>query len=190
MQRIIFMVLDTDKSDSELLADVQNAVREMQDTTSDGDGTEPAITLSARGSCRCRFSERVDVLAFQQKFRVPMAQEPSWLPEHLFEFRYKFLQEELQEFFAACAMHDMHGAADALVDLSYVLHGTALMMGLPWPMLWEEVQRKNMQKERAKHAGESKRGSSFDVVKPAGWTPPDHTEALGNGPWPTLKAED
>lgn len=133
------------------------------------------------------FKERADVLRFQQKFSVPMAKEPSFLDLQAFQFRLKFLKEELLEFEVAHLAGDMRGTADALVDLAYVLHGTALMMGLPWPMLWDEVQRKNMQKERAKHAGESKRGSALDVVKPAGWTPPDHTAALGAGPWPCLE---
>jgi len=135
------------------------------------------------------YGERADVLAFQQKFSVPMAKEPTWLPPELQAFREKFLHEELNEFITAYSEKDMHGAADALVDLAYVLHGTALMMGLPWPMLWDEVQRKNMQKMRAKSAEQSKRGSSFDVIKPEGWTPPDHTAALGVGPWKTLKVE-
>ena len=56
------------------------------------------------------------------------------------------------------------------------------MMGLPWPQLWDEVQRANMAKERAKHAGESKRGSALDVVKPEGWVPPDVAGALSSRP--------
>lgn len=133
------------------------------------------------------YSERTDVLAFQQKFQVPMASAPAFLDPQAFEFRLKFLQEELDEFKDSHEAGDMHGAADALVDLAYVLHGTALMMGLPWPRLWEEVQRANMAKERATHAGQSKRGSALDVIKPPGWKDPDHTAALGVGPWPTLQ---
>lgn len=152
------------------------------------------------------FKERADVLAFQQKFSVPMAKEPSFLDKAALMFRLKFMVEELQEFSDANGLTlklelletgatenpdgDMHGAADALVDLAYVLHGTALMMGLPWPMLWAEVQRANMQKERAKRAADSKRGSAYDVVKPAGWKSPDHVAALGVGPWPVLKLEE
>lgn len=133
------------------------------------------------------YRERVDVLAFQQKFQVPMASQPAFLDPQAFEFRFRFMHEELQEFLEAHMKGDMHGAADALVDLAYVLHGTALMMGLPWPRLWEEVQRANMAKERATHAGQSKRGSALDVIKPEGWKAPDHTAALGTGPWPTLQ---
>lgn len=135
------------------------------------------------------YKERTDVLAFQQKFNVPMAAVPSFLGEQAFEFRLRFLQEELDEFARDHAAGDMHGAADALVDLAYVLHGTALMMGLPWASLWAEVQRANMAKVRATHASESKRGSALDVVKPEGWKAPDHTAALGVGPWPTLETE-
>ena len=143
--------------------------------------------ISVPAACHIAgFKERRDVLAFQQKFEVPMASKPQFLQEEAFQFRLKFMQEELNEFEDGHITGDMHEAADALVDLAYVLHGTALMMGLPWPMLWDEVQRANMAKVRAKHAGESKRGSALDVVKPEGWTPPDHTAALGTGPWGVL----
>lgn len=135
------------------------------------------------------YKECADVLTFQQKFHVPMAKAPTFLDAKAFQFRLKFLQEELDEFARDHAAGDMHGAADALVDLAYVLHGTALMMGLPWAPLWNEVQRANMAKVRATHAGESKRGSALDVVKPEGWKAPDHTTALGVGPWPVLETE-
>jgi len=137
-----------------------------------------------------RHGELADVWAFQQKFNVPMASVPSFLDRETFDFRLKFLQEELHEFFVAHTSRDMHGAADALVDLAYVLYGTALMMGLgdAWPQLWAEVQRANMSKVRAAHAGESKRESTLDVVKPAGWKPPDHSAALGAGLWHVFDA--
>lgn len=152
------------------------------------------------------FRERSDVLAFHQKFGVPMASEPAFLDHKTLMYRVNFLVEELDEFVKANALPfevqlsplsvpqtdamqpaDLKEAADALVDLSYVLHGTALMMGLPWPRLWDEVQRANMAKVRASHEGESKRGSVLDVVKPAGWTAPNHTAAVGSGPWPTFE---
>ena len=134
------------------------------------------------------FKERADVLAFQQKFKVPMASEPSFLDSSTFTFRLRFMQEELLEWELAHLAGNMHEAADALVDLAYVLHGTALMMGLPWPILWAEVQRANMEKIRAANADASKRKSALDVIKPEGWRGPDHTAALGTGPWPILNA--
>ncbi|MFA6064039.1 MAG: hypothetical protein WC736_15730 [Gallionella sp.] len=188
MEKVILIALDTDLSDVELGDAVAAALGNMQDQTSDGNGSPPAVICA--GTPKHRFSDRVDVLAFQQKFRIPMAKEPSWLPEELFQFRYMFLQEELHEFYVAQLERDMEGAADALVDLCYMLHGTALMMGLPWPVLWEEVHRKNLLKVRATSSKESKRHSSFDIIKPAGWVGPDHSKALGKGPWPTLKGDE
>lgn len=136
-----------------------------------------------------QYSERQDVLNFHQKFGVPMPIIPSLLDSHAFKFRVEFMQEELDEFTIAHTAADMLGAADALVDLCYVLHGTALMMGLPWPALWEEVQRANMTKERATSAGQSKRGTSLDVIKPEGWRGPDHSKFLGQGPWPVFNTQ-
>lgn len=133
-----------------------------------------------------QFRERQDVIRFHQKFEVPVAAEPSFLNREAYAFRVKFMQEELDEFQEAHSIGDMHGAADALVDLAYVVHGTAHMMGLPWPQLWGEVQRANITKVRATDASQSKRGTALDVIKPPGWVAPDHTAALGKGPWPTL----
>lgn len=128
--------------------------------------------------CRPPHTELEDVRDFHTKFGVPMADRPAFLEESMEEFRTKFMQEELNEFSDACGIGNMEKAADALVDLVYVVIGTALMMGLPWPELWAEVQRANMEKRRAVSASESKRGSTLDVVKPEGWRGPDHLPAL------------
>lgn len=133
-----------------------------------------------------RYGERDDVRWFQSFFEVPMASQPSLLNEELFRFRAKFLHEEIMEFIEGHNAGNLCDAADALVDLAYVLHGTALMMGLPWDDLWTEVHKKNMQKVRVLHVDESKRGSVYDIRKPKGWTPPDHRRILGDGPWPVF----
>lgn len=133
-----------------------------------------------------------DVKAFHAKFGVPEAQVPAFLDPAAHDFRVKFMQEELQEFIDDSRIGNMHGAADALVDLVYVALGTAAMMGLPWQELWDEVQRANISKVRASSDGSnSKRKSALDVVKPAGWRAPDHTAALGNiqeYEWPVFNA--
>lgn len=48
-----------------------------------------------------------------------------------------------------------------------------------WNELWDDVQRANMSKVRAKKASESKRGSAWDVVKPEGWQGPKTEQILG-----------
>lgn len=130
------------------------------------------------------FRERHDVQQFQTRFAIPMAETPSLLHPDLFAFRAAFLHEELTEFCEAHRAQNLPEAADGLVDLAYVLHGTALMMGLPWSTLWQTVHQKNMQKVRVRRPDESARQSMYDVVKPQGWTPPNHRLILGEGPWP------
>lgn len=124
-------------------------------------------------------TDHQDVRDFHEKFGVPQGDEPCMLGLATYMFRKNFLQEELDEFMEAYSEGDLHKAADALVDLVYVAHGTAAMMGLPWASLWNEVQRANMSKVRATSAEQSKRGSALDVIKPEGWTGPDFTPWLG-----------
>lgn len=131
------------------------------------------------GSQDVRLSDSESVKNFQEKFNVPIAATPEMLSPSTAEYRIKFMNEELTEFVDSQAQGDLHGAADALIDLAYVVHGTALMMGLPWAALWSEVQRANMSKVRATDASQSKRGSALDVVKPEGWVGPDFTMWLG-----------
>jgi predicted HAD superfamily Cof-like phosphohydrolase len=174
----LFVQVNTDKDGGTLAADVRDAVREMQAKDSDGDGSDPVVLMEGQLIPSIEYQ---DVKAFHEKFGVSMAKVASLLGQEAYDFRLKFMREELQEFQDDHEGGDLHGAADALVDLVYVAVGTALIMGLPWDTLWREVQRKNMEKMRATKKDESKRGSKFDVVKPAGWTPPDHTNALMDG---------
>lgn len=56
----------------------------------------------------------------------------------------------------------------------------AIAMGFDeprWDVLWNDVQRANMAKERAVRTDQSKRGSTWDVFKPVGWVAP-RTEEL------------
>ena len=118
-----------------------------------------------------------DVGAFHQRFELPNSNdgvEKRPLDFTTFDFRRRFMQEEVDEFVEAWEDGDEAGQADALIDLVYVAMGTAHLMGLPWQALWDEVQRANMTKQRASADGsDSKRGNALDVVKPPGWTPPD-----------------
>lgn len=106
-----------------------------------------------------------DVRAFQEKFGQLSYYEPGFLTRRKLEERARFLQEELDELLAAPTL-DLQ--ADALVDLVYVAYGTAVMMGLPWTALWDDVQRANMAKVR----GQTHRGNLVDVCKPDGWVGP------------------
>jgi len=119
-----------------------------------------------------------DVLKFHRKFNLPEGEEDELSndPEAQ-KFRIAFMEEELREFADAIERGDRVKAFDALLDLAYVVHGTALFMGvncLQWYEGEAAVQKANMSKERASNPGQSKRGTALDVVKPQGWVGPEN----------------
>lgn len=96
---------------------------------------------------------------------------------------------------------------DGLVDLIYVAIGTAIYFGYTNKIIdrldceytdvctgidcnkcdntktllelaWDRVQDANMKKVPVKHAGESKRGTQFDLLKPPGWQKPVFADLL------------
>lgn len=115
---------------------------------------------------------------------------PTEAPDDLIDFRIKFLREELDEFIEGYAVGDTAQQFDALIDLVYVALGTAHLLGFPWQEGWDAVQFANMQKQRAQSADESKRGSTYDVVKPEGWQPPDIGVILARHGFPPNKGVD
>jgi predicted HAD superfamily Cof-like phosphohydrolase len=133
-------------------------------------------------------SEHASVKAFDAKFLVPNSTVPAWLDPAAANFRHKFIQEEKDELLEAYAEGNMAKYFDALLDLAWVTHGTATMMGLPWGMGWRNIDAANMAKERATGADDprSKRKSALDVVKPEGWKEPNHSLVIGMGPFPVM----
>ena len=138
-------------------------------------------------SNRPDYSDFGEVGQFHTKFGLPVSQgTPRTVDPEVLEFRIKFLREELDEFEAGAKEGDHAQMFDALLDLVYVALGTAHYFGYPWHEGWRLVQCANMSKVRAQADGsDSKRGSSFDVVKPPGWTPPDIEKLLRTNGWDT-----
>lgn len=132
-----------------------------------------------------------DVFNFHAKFDLLRFEKPGHLTKEKLSERIEFMLEELSEFVESAGMElvpdsittfkvmnrgeqDLAGQADALVDLVYVALGTAVMLGLPWDWLWNDVQRANMAKVR----GMTKRGHAVDVTKPPGWQGPQTQRIL------------
>ncbi len=124
--------------------------------------------------------ETVDVLTFRLKLDLPVETKPRFDADAI-QARIKFLAEELDELVVAAANHDLAAIADALVDIVYVAKGAALILGLPWVELWDEVQRSNMLKTRGLAGGAT--GYKDAVLKPAGWTPPNLAAVLERHGW-------
>lgn len=121
------------------------------------------------------FNPEIDMRQFHQRFGLEYTGSPRWLPEEISNFRYKFLEEELEEY-ARARTHEK--AFDALIDLVYVAIGTSYLHGFPFQKGWQRVHAANMKKVRATRPDDSLRGSSFDVVKPNGWTAPDLSDLV------------
>lgn len=131
-----------------------------------------------------------DVGDFHRKFDLDSVTwrkaGPREWDQDLIEYRVKFLREELTEFETGCETRDHAQMADALIDLAYVVFGTAHLLGYPWDELWADVQRANMAKKRAttpEEMASTGRNSTFDVVKPPGWTPPQTDVILTRYGW-------
>ena len=117
------------------------------------------------------------VLEFHRAAGAYVSDEPTLdVPAEVRDLRLRLISEELDELRAALESDDLPGAADALADLLYVVHGAALAFGIPIDEVFAEVHRANL----------GKVGSSADaieredgkVLKPDGWKPPDIERVL------------
>lgn len=135
-----------------------------------------------------------DVRAFNLKFDLVVGDQPQHLTARKLKERIEFINEELVEFILASGVspqgeqigeQNMAEMADALVDLVYVAMGTAVMMGLPWERLWDDVHRANMAKER----GTTDRMRA-DLIKPQGWVGPKTATILAENGYAIAQATD
>ncbi len=159
-----------------------------------GDGFAKVTAIVAALASYQHFDPVADIADFHRKFGLEYTGWPRTLPRDLADFRIKFMDEELNEYAqsnaAAIMEHSMQKAdlanytfhlekmLDALVDEVYVVLGTSYLHGFDFREAWRRVHAANMRKVRAERAEDSKRGSTFDVIKPEGWEPPDHTDLV------------
>jgi predicted HAD superfamily Cof-like phosphohydrolase len=113
-----------------------------------------------------------DVAAFNKKFGLEPTDVPSFPNEEIWMLKNLHMQEELNEIRAACLIGDLEQYFDGIIDLVYVALGAAYLAGLPFEEGFRRVHEANMKKVRAITAEDSKRGSTYDIVKPAGWEAP------------------
>lgn len=88
------------------------------------------------------------VKKFHQLFDAYIGEKPHIPPTEVCDLRINLLQEELDEFKQAIADGDLVEAADALVDMQYVLSGAVVSFGMQdiFADMFDEVQRSNMSK--------------------------------------------
>lgn len=105
-----------------------------------------------------------DVIKFTQKFNLPISNIITYpSPDRML-----LIAEEFDELLITNAKGDLTGVLDSLVDLTYVIIGSAIQAKLPFEQAWILVHQANMRKEEA---------NSFDhhqgVIKPEGWISPN-----------------
>lgn len=144
-----------------------------------------------------------DVAAFHAKFGQEYTGKPRILPEDLHDFRVKFHEEETHEYRDEYPklrgavvekdrrdiLHSLETQLDSLCDAVWVVLGTAdLQFGRRiFYAAWRRVVEANMAKVKVevkddgdRNCAETGRAAKYDIGKPAGWLPPDHSDLLGD----------
>ena len=90
--------------------------------------------------------------------------------------RIKIIEDELNELKSVLEDNKTEDNAYTIVDLTYVIIGTAWLFNLPFNAAWKEVHKANMKKVR----GRSRRSYYYDCIKPKGWQSPDIQKVIDN----------
>lgn len=103
------------------------------------------------------------------------------------KFRFRFLQEEIDEGFSSIEEKSAEEVVDSLIDLIVVATGTLDLFRVDFKRAWYEVLRANMNKEVGVKESRPNAFGLPDLVKPEGWVAPSHagnhgllTKTFGN----------
>lgn len=119
-----------------------------------------------------------DVKKFHDKFSLEYTGVPRMLSAEEQGFRWKLLNEELNEVKEALLDEDIAQVAAELADVIWVACGIAHRMGVNLDAHWSAIRAANMAKFKASAANPGKRGNAMDIVKPKDWVRPNHDEIL------------
>jgi len=108
--------------------------------------------------------------------KVIYKMDPETLKQFL-DFRIKFLREELDELEKADNPEDV---VDALIDLCVVAIGTLDGFEVNSHQAWDEVLKANMKKKTGIKESRPNPLGLPDLIKPEGWTGPDHSNNVGS----------
>lgn len=119
-----------------------------------------------------------DVKDFHKKFGISYDGPPRELPEQEKTFRDATESEEQCEIRAAKDMNQLADLLDGYVDYIYFVLGRCHLQGWDFNEAWRRVHAANMAKELSSEKNPSKRGYKGDIVKPDGWTAPNHQDLV------------
>ena len=118
------------------------------------------------------------VADFHKKFGLEPTNQPDFPFEEIWILKNNHMQEELNEIRAAAINGNLEEYFDGLIDIVYVALGAAYLAGLPFEQGFLRVHQANMTKIRALRQEDSKRGSTYDIVKPPGFVAPTLTDLI------------
>lgn len=113
---------------------------------------------------------------FHRIYGLPVRQEPQIPDKNEIQLRRDLLSEEYWEYDDAAHKNDIVGIADALADMIYIIHGTALVYGIPLDAVFDEVHRSNMSK--LDEEGKPLYREDGKVLKGSLYSPPNIQEIL------------
>ena len=89
------------------------------------------------------------VKEFHEKFRVPVLDKASLIPEDRSGNRHRLMKDEVEEYLEGVQNDDLENISKELADILYAVYGTILEHGLQDKMeaVFEEVHRSNMSKD-------------------------------------------
>ena len=96
------------------------------------------------------------------------------------QFRIGMMQEELDETKSAFENKNAEEMVDGIIDLCVFAIGTLEVFGVDANKAWDEVYKANMSKEVGVKEGRPNPLGLPDLVKPEGWTGPNHEGNHGN----------
>ncbi|MDR2786574.1 MAG: HAD family hydrolase [Treponema sp.] len=105
---------------------------------------------------------------FHVKFNHPVSRTPRMLNSDRVTARGSWMQEELDEFYAA---ENIYEQADAMIDLIYFALGTLVEMGIKPDEIFEIVHKANMSKLWPD--GTPRYKDDGKTLKPPGWQDPE-----------------
>jgi predicted HAD superfamily Cof-like phosphohydrolase len=119
-----------------------------------------------------------DVVKFHERYGINYDGKPRQLTPTEFAFRLARTEEEVKEWVQAKSLAEQ---LDALLDLIYIVLGTAHLQGFTPEIIykaWGRIQAANMAKERSSVNNPGKYGDKNDIVKPKGWKAPNHEDLV------------
>ena len=96
------------------------------------------------------------------------------------KFSLSMCEEELNETKDAIEAKDPEEIVDGLIDMCVFAIGTLDVMGVDANKAWDRVYEANMVKSPGVKEGRPNPFGLPDLIKPEGWSAPDHTGNHGN----------